>query len=184
MFSLLFHRIVPCISGGKYLIWRINKLENIQRALTRRIEGMEGKNYLERLKELNLYSLQRRRERYIIMYTWKIIYDLVPNIIGENRIRMHNNWIGIQYKYPTLPTEASDRIKTCKDNSFVFRGPKLFNCIPEDIRSYSGTTEGLKTRLDKFLKTVPDKPVLSGGEYRQTATSNRLDYRVERRIWN
>ena len=171
-----------CQVWNPHNIGEINKLENIQRAFTRRIEGMEGKNYWERLKELNLYSLQRRRERYIIMYTWKIIYDLVPNITGDNRIRVHTNRFGIQCKYPTLPTEASDRIKTCKDNSFVFRGPKLFNCIPDDIRRYSGTTEGLKTRLDKFLKSVPDKPVLSGGEYIQTATSNRLDYRVERRI--
>merc|ERR1712074_416966 len=131
-----------CQVWNPHNIGEINKLENIQRAFTRRIEG---------------------RERYVIMYTWKIIYDLVPNITGENRIRVHTNRFGIQCKYPTLPTEASDRIKTCKDNSFVFRGPKLFNCIPDDIRSYSGTTEGLKTRLDKFLKTVPDKPVLSGG---------------------
>ena len=33
----------------------------------------------ERLKALKLYSLQRRRERYIIIYMFKIKIGLVPN---------------------------------------------------------------------------------------------------------
>ena len=35
--------------------------------------------YHERLKSLGLYSLQRRRERYCIIYIWKIIEGLAPN---------------------------------------------------------------------------------------------------------
>ena len=35
--------------------------------------------YHERLKSLGLYSLQRRRERYCIIYVWKIIEGLAPN---------------------------------------------------------------------------------------------------------
>ena len=164
-------------------IGEIRKLENVQRAFTRKIDGMEGKNYWQRLKELNLNSLERRRERYIIMYTWKIIYDLVPNITGENKIQPYSNdRFGIKCKLPRLNRGASDRIKTCKDSSFVFRGPKLFNCIPKDIREFHGTPEDLKTRLDKFLKSVPDKPILEGREYSQAARSNSLDSRVEQRI--
>ena len=163
----------------------ITKLENIQRAFTRKIDGMEGKNYWQRLKELNLHSLQRRRERYIIIYTWKIIYDLVPNLTGENRIQVHwTDRFGIQCILPKLNRGASDRIKTCKDNSFVFRGPKLFNCIPDNIREFDGTPEALKTRLDKFLNSIPDKPILPGREYSQATTSNRLDVRVEEMMRN
>ena len=32
------------------------------------------------LEVLKLYSLQRRRERYGIIYVWKIINGLVPNL--------------------------------------------------------------------------------------------------------
>ena len=32
------------------------------------------------LSLLSLYSLQRRRERYCLMYAWKIIEDFVPNL--------------------------------------------------------------------------------------------------------
>ena len=39
-----------------------------------------SKDYSEALKNLKLYSLQRRRERYIILHTFKIFEGLVPNI--------------------------------------------------------------------------------------------------------
>ena len=42
--------------------------------------GMEGLSYPERLTVLKLYSLHRRRERYIIIYVWKILEGLVPNL--------------------------------------------------------------------------------------------------------
>ena len=36
-------------------------------------------SYNERLKALKLYSLQRRRERYCIIYVCKVLEGLVPN---------------------------------------------------------------------------------------------------------
>ena len=55
------------------LVWspwhqkEINKLERIQQNVTSKIEGMEQLDYHQRLKKLNLYSLERRRERYLII---------------------------------------------------------------------------------------------------------------------
>ena len=40
----------------------INKLERVQKNFTNKIDGMEHLNYHARLKRLNLYSLERRRE--------------------------------------------------------------------------------------------------------------------------
>ena len=48
----------------------INELENIQRTFTSKINGMEGLDYHERLKKLNMYSLERR-DRYHIIYGWQ-----------------------------------------------------------------------------------------------------------------
>ena len=39
---------------------------------TYKITEVQHLNYWERLRELKLYSLQRRRERYIIIHIWKI----------------------------------------------------------------------------------------------------------------
>ena len=48
----------------------IRKLEAVQRTFTYRIEGLRESNYWERLSELRLYSLERRRERYMIIYIY------------------------------------------------------------------------------------------------------------------
>ena len=58
----------------------INLVEKIHRSFTRFISGMTNLSYPERLTVLKLYSLQRRRERYIIIYVWKILEGLVPNL--------------------------------------------------------------------------------------------------------
>ena len=62
-----------------FLIKHITQLEKIQRSFTKHITGMNDMPYHERLKSLGLYSLQRRRERYCIIYIWKIIEGLAPN---------------------------------------------------------------------------------------------------------
>ena len=38
--------------------------------------------FLETIFLAKLYSLQRRRERYIIIYIWKITQHMVPNVDG------------------------------------------------------------------------------------------------------
>ena len=50
---------------------------------TRRLDGFQGKDrpdYWQRLKTLGIYSLERRRERYMAIYAWKVIHENVPNI--------------------------------------------------------------------------------------------------------
>ena len=59
--------IVWCPVEQKY----INELEDIQKIYTKKIDGMEDLNYHERLKRLKMYSLERRRDRYLIIYGWQ-----------------------------------------------------------------------------------------------------------------
>ena len=67
----------------------IAELENIQRIFTSKINGMEGLDYHERLKKLNIYSLERRRDRYFIIYGWQQIEG-----IKENILNLKTNWSG------------------------------------------------------------------------------------------
>ncbi len=57
----------------------ISKLEAIQRNFTNRLHGLQELDYWERLHELKIYSLERRRDRYCILYVFKIVNDIVPN---------------------------------------------------------------------------------------------------------
>ena len=60
-------------------IGKIRRIEAVQRNFTSKIWGMENLDYWERLKKLQLFSLERRRERYMILHTFKIIENHVPN---------------------------------------------------------------------------------------------------------
>ena len=57
----------------------------IQRTFTYKNNEVQRLNYWERLHELKLYSLQRRRERYIIIYIWTITQNTVANNDGTMR---------------------------------------------------------------------------------------------------
>ena len=62
-----------------YLLKHVYLIEKVQRAFTKHISGMCFLFYSKHLEVLKLYSLQRRREKYVIIYVWKIIEGLVPN---------------------------------------------------------------------------------------------------------
>ena len=57
----------------------INKIESIQRHLVGRIRDhkLNKLDYWEQLKELKIYSQERRRERYQVIFLWKISQGMV-----------------------------------------------------------------------------------------------------------
>ena len=55
----------------------ITKLENIARHFTAQVDGLQELDYWERLSTLNLYSQERRRERYQVIFLWKVAEGLV-----------------------------------------------------------------------------------------------------------
>ena len=67
----------PLWNPGK--VTDIKLIEGNQRTFTSRISGLQHLNYWERLAHLKLMSLQRRRERYVILMMWKILHKVVPN---------------------------------------------------------------------------------------------------------
>ena len=64
------------------------------------------------------------------------------------------------------------RIQTLPENLFAILGPRLFNCLPMDIRGYEDGLDGFKRKLDRFLSTVPEQPGLP--HYHQSAGSNTV----------
>ena len=120
-----------CQLWSPYLIKHIYLVEKVQRSFTRFISGMKGLSYPERLTVFKLYYLQCRRERYIIIYVWKILECLVPNLFppiyskesdsrGRTCITSHTN-VG--------------RLGTLEYNSFRWRAIRLFNQLPLFLRN-------------------------------------------------
>ena len=164
-----------CQLWSPHKIGDIVKLEAVQRTFTSRIRGMEHLNYWERLEELGLYSLQRRRERYTIMYIWKILEGVVPNV--GMQVNYHPRRGRLCFVRSTEGT--TQRVRTIAHNSFTHTGTRLFNSAPKWLRDLSGITpDQFKRQLDRWLATVPDQPPTPGYS---SPHPNTLQYLVHER---
>ena len=146
----------------------ILSLENVQRSYTRHVHGMNNLDYWERLKSLKLYSLQRRRERYDILYVWKILEQIVPNVssVSNRQVQLIDDIGGRRgrlCKIPNPEKNAALSTKTLVTNSFTIRATKLFNVLPKCIREISGCElDTFKEALDEYLAILPDRPAVHG----------------------
>ena len=64
----------------------IQSLDLLQRSFLSKISGMHHFSSWDQLKEWKLYSLERRRERYIAIYVWRILEGSAPNISDSHGI--------------------------------------------------------------------------------------------------
>ena len=145
----------------------IDLLEDTLRSFTRNINGMENFDYAHRLKILKTYSIQRRHERYKILYIFKIKEGIVPNISSTYGLRFRNHgrrgWICEVPKYPLRGKAIKAR-----EESFALTASNLWNSLPKVIRDISGKdVTQFKNKLDKVLGYYPDIPrcSISGHSY-------------------
>jgi hypothetical protein len=151
----------------------INILELVQRTFIKKIEGMHKLTYWQQLQQLQLYSLQRRRERYRIIYLWKVLEGKVPQI-GDLKSYEHVRH-GRKCQVPHVKACAPARIKSIRHSSFVIHAPQLFNSLPDHIRNITNcSTDSFKVNLDKYLKGIPDEPQIPGYTSFRQADSNSL----------
>ena len=137
----------------------IKLLEGVQRTFTAKIHGAQHLDYWQRLKSLHLMSLQRRRERYIIIHVWKILHGKCPNDVD---IKFNDSLRrGQQALVPTLAKRSSQRNQTLYDQSFAVIGPRLWNMVPPNLHSIENL-DNFKSHLADFVKTFPDEPPVPG----------------------
>ena len=140
----------------------IRKIEAVQRTFTHKIDGMKDLNYWERLSALGLYSLERRRERYMIIYVWKMISGFAPmitDLAGEGLEVVQNPKRGRLIEVPPSNYRARANVKNSIKRSIMVHGARLFNKMPAELREVV-TLKRFKRELDRFLLSVPDKPSL------------------------
>ena len=148
----------------------INTLENIQRQFTRYIDNLNGCSYPERLKSLHLYSLERRRDRYTIIYLWKILEGKVPNLTNPIKAT-YSTRRGRSCVINSVPRGNAGSLLY---NSFRCKAVRLFNCIPRDVRNASQCSVNIfKSKLDAFLNNLDDIPGRPEGENSLVKTVER-----------
>ena len=104
-------------------------------------------------------SLQRRRERIIILHMWKILNKSTSNDL--NIQFNQRNCLGIQAIVPPIRKKSSQAFQTLYENSFSVKVSKLWNSIPYDLTGIK-TLDDFKSKLTKFLLLIPDKPPIRG----------------------
>ena len=128
-------------------------------SFTRYISGMQGLSYPERLSVLMLYSLQRRRERYIIIYVWKILECQVPNFSPPIRSRTSDR----TGRACITSHVGVGRLGTLAYNSFRWRAIRIFNQLPLFLHNTTVcSVYSFKKKLDLYLSIVPDIPCTPG----------------------
>ena len=195
LLTLLKQLIYPTIEYNSVL-WNpssqelINLLERVQKNFLKRIiTDKLGPNsdYWDRLRLFKLYSLQRRRERYAIIYAWKIIHNIYPNPgLSLNHMFRHleanpNQGIllevhqrdDITLSHPTSPP------KWLEGRSNLDMCCQLYNAIPLELRQMLGPEEqpsldSFKEKLDKWLEKIPDQPTIPPRRWRPAKTNSIL----------
>ena len=122
-----------------YLVQDIKNIENIQRTFTKKIYGMNNKNYHQRLISLNLPSLEFRRLRGDLIEVYKIIHNIYDPATTKK-----------------LFTMVSDHSSTRKSNNLnLFKrrtNNNVWNDLPGDV-VHAKNVNLFKNKIDSYFRT-------------------------------
>ena len=142
-----------------YLVKPVYLIEKVQRAFTKHISGMLFLSYSKRLEVLKLCSLQRRSERYGIIYVWKIVEGFITNLSDPVTCSFSDRML----RTCVVCDSGAGRLGTLKYNSYRWRSIRMSNRLPKAIRMLSScSVVGYKSRLDFYLRNIVDLPYRPG----------------------
>ena len=128
----------------------IEKLEGVERRVTKLIPRLRNKPYEERLSQLNLYSLTKWRVRGDLIQVFKIIKG-IKNMDMEKYFTIDTSNITRNNGYRIV----GKRLQTNEAKHFFFnRVVDVWNGLPSNVINCS-TTEIFKKRLDVYLAANP-----------------------------
>ena len=133
-----------------------------------------------------IYSMERRRERHMIMFMHKIVLGIYPNPgFDPSTFHFDDRSQSIRVMPKHVPS-AEPRVQRLRSASFFAKGPKLYEAVLSKIGGVEHilepTEENLakfKSKLDELLEAIPDEP--GEGGHRNAATNSILDQIHHRR---
>ena len=124
-----------------------------------------------------MYDLERRYERYMIIYGRQQLEGLKENVLRLNASETRRDRRIITQK---IPNSANGKCLSRVEKRQIYNPSsrntqRSFNCIPGAIRNITGvTTDPFKHHLDEWLKMVPDQPRGRAYSERIAAESNSI----------
>ena len=185
--NLWFNRtLITVLNYGRH--WKAKSGQN-----WKTFEGLHQKNTRDEGFEL-LAEVRKACNELWAKKAWEV----------SNHLCLENNpWTGAQLwtwlvrvwgkKGAIVWSEKTQRkilSANLRRQSFQIAGPRLWNCLPKNVRNFKGNQDEFKEILDQFLTKVPDEPKAEGlipgaTDVLNGKQTNTLIYQVTRRkeIW-
>ena len=159
----------------------INKIESVQRNFVSKVSGLDGLCYWDKLQSLKLYSQERRRERYMVIFIWKLSQGLVSGYQVQFSSTLGRR--GRTAQPHTVVQSSPATVRRAREASLGVKGARIFNLLPTDIRNLDSiSVDTFKAELDRFLANIPDQPTVSG--LGRPAESNSLLHQIPQFMLN
>ena len=121
-------------------------LESVQRRWTKQVVGLQDYPYAQRLRQLNLFSVQGRLVRADLIKYWKIFHGHSP-IVPSDFFTMSPATNTRGHRFKLLKPHAS---LECRRRFFCVRGIDAWNSLPEEVVCAT-TIESFKKGLHQNL---------------------------------
>ena len=130
------------------LIKDIDRLERVQRRATKLIPNIRNKSYENRLKQMNLFSLKKRRLRGDLIQVFKVLKG-IDNVKAENLFTLNTN----QTRNNGLKLTGRRFNLEVGRNNFANRVVNEWNKLPAEAVECN-TVRSFKIQLDKHLSKM------------------------------
>jgi ribonuclease P/MRP protein subunit RPP40 len=123
----------------------IDLIEGVQRRATKLVVGMKGMSYEERLKFLDMTTLETRRVRGNLIEVFKILKGM-EDVKKEQFFTMEN---GCRRGHELKLLKPSCRLD-CRKYAFSNRVINMWNSLPSDVIACN-TVYSFKHKIDVYL---------------------------------
>ena len=159
----------------------INRIESVQRHFFSKISSLDGFDYWEKLRKMKMYSQERRRERYMILFLWKISQGMVHGY--DVQFTSAKGRRGRTALPHNIVSSSPAPVRKARESSLGVKGVKIFNLLPAELRNTDhNNVDIFKKKLDIFLSNIPDQPTIAG--VGRSAESNSLLHQIPQTMLN
>jgi hypothetical protein len=129
-------------------------IENVQIRATKLVDGLKDLSYEERLRKLNLPTLEFRRERGDMIEVYNHIHRYDRNVISSNFRQQSRP--SRKHKFQLVENRPVDGVRGKQFNSFYYRTNRRWNNLSNKVVD-AETVNTFKNNLDAEWETTPSK---------------------------